>query len=310
VPKPEAAALAEGEVLLRVLVGGICGSDLPYFAGGIHALFADLESAAARIPGYPMHELVAEVVASQDPTLEVGETVVGWATRSNALTEYVVNAGRHVSTYDSGFSTIEAITLQPLACVLGAMNDLGDVRGARVAVLGQGPIGLLFSHVAKTRGAAVVTGVDRVDRSDCVSEFRLDHAIHSSLDRWVARLAPEDSPDVVIEAVGHQVGSLTHAVEAAAPGGRIYYFGIPDDTVYPLPMKAMLRKRLTLQAGWVLPETRRALLEEANAYLVEAPELAKAFVTNVYGFADAPAAFRAASCPCQGQMKVAIKVAE
>ena len=309
IEEPTASALVDGEVLLRVLVGGICGSDLPYFAGGVHALMVDDAPGAAGIPGFPMHELVAEVVASRDPGLEAGSQVVGWATHSNALARYVVNAGSDVSTFHEGLPPTEAITLQPLACVLGAMNDLGDVRGARVAVLGQGPIGLLFSHVAKSRGAGVVAGVDRVDRSDCVADFSLDRFVHSSIDRWASRVGGDEAPDVVIEAVGHQVGTLTHAVEAAAVDGRIYYFGIPDDAVYPLPMKSMLRKRLTLQAGWVLPKQRRSLLDEANAYLLDAPELAKAFVTNVYAFEDVPQAFLAASMPRPGQRKLAVQVA-
>jgi L-iditol 2-dehydrogenase len=307
VRQPAAAEVGPGEVLLRVLVGGICGSDLPYFAGGMHAVMVDEASGAARIPGYPMHELVAEVVTSRDPYMREGARVAGWAGHCNALAEYVVTAGRDVHMVDEDLSSLDAITVQPLACVLGAMNDLGDVSGARVAVLGQGPIGLLFSHVAKTRGADVVEGVDRVDRADCVADFRLDRFVHSSIDRWAARAPRDEAPDVIIETVGHQVGTLTHAVEAAAVDGRIYYFGIPDDTVYPLPMKALLRKRLTLQAGWVLPEQRRRLLEEAHGYLREAPEVAKAFVTNVYGFEEVPQAFLAASLPKPGQRKIAVQ---
>ena len=172
------------------------------------------------------------------------------------MTGHVVNAGRDVIAYDASFAPLEAITLQPLACVLDAMDDVGDVEGAAVAVLGQGPIGLLFSHVAKSRGARVVTGVDRVDRSDWLTDFKLDRFVHSSSDRWAAQVRDDEAPDVVIETVGHQVGTLTDAITAATVGGRIYYFGIPDDDVYPLRMKSLLRKRLTLRAGWVLPQSR------------------------------------------------------
>ena len=309
--RPESSELAGGEVLLRVLVGGICGSDLPYFAGRIHTnMTGDNAPNAARIPGYPLHEVVGEVVASRCHHLEVGMRVVGWATRSAGLTEYVINAGRDVFAYDGSFDPAEAITLQPLACVLGAMDDIGDVRGADVTVLGQGPIGLLFSHVAKTRGARIVTGVDRVDRNDCVADFLLDRFIHSSTDRWAARAVDDcPAPGVVIEAIGHQVGTLTDAIQAAAVNGRIYYFGIPDDTVYPLPMKTLLRKKLTLQSGWVLPDHRCAALAAANTYLLQAPGLAKTFVTNVYTFDDVPHAFRAATTPKVGQRKVAIEIA-
>ena len=309
IAEPGPSDLADGDVLLRVLIGGICGSDLPYVAGRMHTMMVDDAPLAAGIPGFPMHEVVAEVVASRDATLTVGEHVVGWASRSNAMTGYVVNAGRDVIAYDANFQPLEAITLQPLACVLDAMNDIGDVKGAAVAVLGQGPIGLLFSHVAKSRGARVVTGVDRVDRRDWLTDFKLDRFVHSSSDRWAAQVRDDEAPDVVIETIGHQVGTLTDAITAATVGGRIYYFGIPDDDVYPLRMKSLLRKRLTLRAGWVLPQTRRAALAAANAYLLDAPELAKAFVTNVYAFDEAPRAFADAAAPRAGQAKIAIQVA-
>ena len=47
-----------------------------------------------------------------------------------------------------------AVGLQPLACVLYAVEQLPDLTGRHVAVIGQGSIGLLFSYVAKALGAA------------------------------------------------------------------------------------------------------------------------------------------------------------
>lgn len=306
---PDASGLADGEVLLRVLVGGICGSDLPYFAGGMHALLADAAPGAAGIPGYPMHEVVGEVVASRDAALEVGARVAGWASRSNALAQFVVNPGQDLHAYDATLDPLQAITLQPLACVIDAVNHLGDIDGALVTVLGQGSVGLLFSHVTKTRGARVVTGVDRVDRTECLADFKLDHFVHSSTDRWAATSAPAEPPDLVIEAIGHQVGTLTHAITSAAVNGQVYYFGIPDDEVYPVSMKAVLRKRLTLRSGWVLPATRQAALAQAEAYLHDSPGLAKALISHVFPFSDVPAAFEAAARPRAGQRKIAIQVA-
>jgi L-iditol 2-dehydrogenase len=310
VAQPLPSELADGEVLLRVLVGGICGSDLPYIAGQLNSQMVDELAGAAGLPGFPMHEVVAEVAASRDQELEVGQRVVGWATRSNALSGHIVNSGRDVIEFDRSLDPLAAITLQPLACVLDAMNHLGDVTGAVVAVLGQGPIGLLFSHVAKSRGARLVTGVDRVDRSDYAETFKLDRFVHSSSDRWAAHVREDEAPDVIIEAIGHQVGTLTHAMTAAAVNARIHYFGIPDDDVYPLPMKVLLRKRLTLRAGWVLPQTRKVALAEANSYLLATPDLAKAFVTNVYAFNDVPRAFADAAAPRSGQAKIAIHFAD
>ncbi len=60
----------------------------------------------------------------------------------------------------------------------------------------------------------------------------------------------------MIEAVGHQVATLGHAVEAAAPGGTVFYFGVPDDDCYPISMRTMLRNNLTLKAGVTLDRRR------------------------------------------------------
>jgi hypothetical protein len=73
-------------------------------------------------------------------------------------------------------------------------------------------------------------------------------------------------------------------------------------------MKAMLRKRLHLQSGWIMPDDRRAALAEANSYLLQTPELAKVFVTNVYDFEEVHQAFSAAAIAKPGQKKIAIQI--
>src|SRR5205085_2342935 len=136
VPAPEPEALAEGQVLVRVLAGGVCGSDLPFFRGGISP---DVGPDAREFgtPGFPMHE-----------------------------------------------------------------------------VAGRGPIGLLFAHLAKAAGAAHVTGVDRRDRSDLAAVFGVDQMVQAASDLWVASLPPAGRPELVVEAIGHQTATLTHAIEA------------------------------------------------------------------------------------------------
>ena len=68
---------------------------------------------------------------------------------------------------DDELSHVEATVVQPLCTVLHQLDRIPEVAGKRVAVIGQGSIGLLFSHALKARGAAWVTGVDRVDRTRC-----------------------------------------------------------------------------------------------------------------------------------------------
>ena len=148
----------------------------------------------------------------------------------------MVADGNGLAPYDPSLSAQQAVCLQPLACVLYAMEQL-DVEGRHVAVIGQGSIGLLFSYAAKAGGARHVTGVDPVDRDVVGKEFGVDTVVRATSDRWVSHLQPNDKPDIVIEAVGHQVATLGHAIEAAAFGGTVFYFGVPDDDSYPISMR-------------------------------------------------------------------------
>ncbi|WP_103341318.1 2-dehydropantoate 2-reductase N-terminal domain-containing protein [Amycolatopsis sp. CA-126428] len=303
-PVPGAEHLEPGQVVLEVLAGGICGSDLPYVRGRVHPALPDTADSAAHLPGFPLHEVAGRVLASADPELAVGDRVVGWASRWSGLAGVVVNDGSDLFAYDPGLAPAEAVVLQPLACVLAAFDDLGDVRGQPVTVLGLGPIGLLACHVAKARGAARVTGVDRAGRDDVARAFGLDHVVRSSTDRWAASHAGRVG-GVLVEAIGHQVGTLTDAVLAAADGARIHYLGIPDDDVYPLSVKFLLRKRLTLSGGW-LARGRRAALAAAQEYVGHWPELMPDLVTDVVAFDDAPRAYELAAVARRGRLKVVI----
>ena len=301
VPAPDPAALPDGEVLVRVLAGGICGSDLPAFRGT-----GPLPPGAAAVPGTPLHEIVGEVLASRDPQLRPGIRVVGWAARFDGLAEFVVTPGAGLHEYDPALDPAAAVLLQPLACVLDALEYVPDVRGARVAVIGQGPTGLLFSHVLKARGAAHVTGVDLTDRSDLAARYGVDEPVRGNATAWAAGLGA-DRPAVVVEAVGHQVGTLVAAVEAVAVGGHVHAFGIPDDPIYPFPMALFLRKCVTLSAAHTLE--RRGALAAAGAYLAEHPELAEHYVTHVFDLGHAQRAFEVATRPLPGRVKVVIDVA-
>jgi threonine dehydrogenase-like Zn-dependent dehydrogenase len=302
VPAPDPAALQPGETLLRVEAGAVCGSDLPFFAGRRSWVFRDDGTAAANIPGFPLHEVVGEVLATDDPELPVGGRAVGWATRTTALAEFTVTRGDNLLATTPGRGISDALTLQPLACVTETLRRLGDLAGLRVAVLGLGPFGLLFAHVARTAGAAAVIGVDRIDRSDVAEAFRIDELVHASSDRWAAAISPQERPDVVIEAVGHQTGTLHDAVDALAEGGRLFYFGVPDEAHYVLPMQKMFRKRLTLATG--AAGDRRNALRRADRYLRTYPDLNDAYVTHTFPMDQAQAAFELASTPARGRLKV------
>ncbi len=304
VPEPSPEALADGQVLVRFLAAGICGSDLPGFRGTQGRLPADTGTATAGIVGFPIHEIAGEVIASRHPEHNTGDHVVGWASGFDGLREQLITDGNGVVAYEPTLAPQHSVGLQPLACVLYAVEQLGDLRGRRVAVIGQGSIGLLFSYVAKASGAAHVTGIDPVDRSVFARRFGVDTAVRASSDRWIRHLDNAARPDVVIEAVGHQVATLGHAVEAAAPGGTIFYFGVPDDDWYPISMRTMLRNNLTLRSGVTLE--RRRVLRQAAEFAIAHPGLLADYVTHTFGTDEVQAAFELAARPHPARVKIAI----
>lgn len=296
--------LDDGQVLLRFMAAGVCGSDLPAFRGARGRLPGDDGTSAAEKDGFPIHEVVGEVIASRHPEHRTGDRVVGWASGFDGMMERVISNGDGLAPYDPALTPAQAVGLQPLACVLYACEQLPDLAGKHVAIIGQGSIGLLFSYVAKAAGARRVTGVDPVDRSSVATTFGVDHPVRATSDRWVSRLAAPDRADVVIEAVGHQVATLGHAIDAAAPGGTVFYFGVADDDAYPINMRAMLRNNLTLKSGVTLD--RRRMLELAGKFAAEHPRLLATYLTHTFGVDDVQGAFELACRPDPERVKIAI----
>jgi len=302
-PEPSPESLGAGQVLLRFLAAGICGSDLPGFRGTKGRLPGDTGAGAAEMDGFPVHEIVGEVLASRHPQHRRGDLVVGWASGFDGLMRLVVADGNGLAAYDPALRPAHAVCLQPLACVLYAVEQLPDLTGRHVAVLGQGSIGLLFSFVAKAVGAAHVTGVDPVDRDAVGRLFGVDDIVRATSDRWVSHLT-SDRPDIVIEAVGHQVATLSHAIEAAAFGGTVFYFGVADDDSYPISMRTMLRNNLTLKSGVTLD--RRRVLARADEFAREHPDLLPNYLTHTFAVRDVQAAFELACRPIPERVKIAV----
>jgi L-iditol 2-dehydrogenase len=315
--------LRPGEALVRVLAGGICGSDAPYFRSALA-----LDGRSPAVPGAPLHEIVGDVVMTAPGELRPGELspgevrpgtpraaelrpgdrVVGWATRFDGLADYVVTENSSLHVYQLPLAPEEAVLIQPLACVLYAVERLGPVAGQACAVLGLGPIGLLFCHVLKQRGAARVIGVDRVDRSSVAPRLGADEVIWASSRHYASQVDERSRPDVIVEAVGHQVSTLQDAVSAVGGNGRIFYFGVPDDEVYPLNMSMLLRGNLTLMSGTTLD--RQRVLAEAEQYLGSFPELVGALITHRFSRADVQRAFEVAVTAAPGRLKVVLRIDE
>jgi L-iditol 2-dehydrogenase len=296
---PDESELVDGEVVLRFRTGGICGSDIPRCRDGVLG-------GGPPPYGFSLHEIVGDVVHSRSD-LAVGAHVVGWVSRSSGLSEYVRTNAVELLPIDVGLDDVHAVALQPLACVLHALSRLPTIAGSRAAVIGLGPIGLLFAHGLKDAGAASVVGVDAIDRRDVAAAYGLDRVECLTSRTWASRPDSFDAFDIVIEAVGHQVRTLEDAMRVAAPGATVVAYGNTDsEDRYPLPLGVMMDKYLTLQTGRTPIEQRRAALALAVDYLARYPGLFSTYVTDVWPVAEAPAAYELASRPAVGRLKVVL----
>lgn len=311
--RPTENDLAEGQVLLKVLAGGICGSDLPYFRG----IVDKLGGGEGRIeqpnpgfiakPGSPMHETLGEVVASRSPEHKVGDRVVGWAMSYEGLRPYIIVPGGDVLAYDPQWAPEVAINLQPLACVLYAVERIPDIAGKHVAVIGTGPIGMMFARLLKERGARHVTGIDPVDHSAAAQVFGVDEFLQAHSANWATNISDADRPDIIVEAVGHQTLTLNDAIRGIRPGGFIFAFGVPDQDSQDFLIEPFLRKDLTLRSG--MTRDRHRMLVEADRYLSADPTLANNLTTHKYSFddlAEVQAAYDNAERAQSGRLKVVL----
>jgi L-iditol 2-dehydrogenase len=300
VAAPTAADLGEGEVIVQFLCGGICGSDTPHFYGEPGSIGQAGEA------GFPLHEIVGRVVETTSSTLHVGDRVVGHATGARGLCEYFTNATAQLIAVDSRLSDSEIVVAQPLATVMCALSKLTaiTIKGARVAIIGLGPIGILFSQMLKVAGAAQVVGIDRVERLEFHGKFGLDEVIWSPSRNWARSLGSE-RPEIVVEAVGHQVGTLNDAIEAVGFGGHIIAFGVPDDPYYPVAFEELFRKNISMTTGTT--DDWHTHLTNAWRYLEGNPWFARELVTHRFPVTEAQRAFEFATAPVKGRLKVVIE---
>ena len=318
VPTPEPGP---GQVLVRVLAAGVCGSDLHGYRRPDQVLDP---------PRTKGHELAGEVAALGPGVagLSVGQRVgvepahlIGcghcrWCRRGDTqlCPELGRVDGRQVHSTGFSESSLEAAEMcYPLPDTLpieqAAILDVYAVAVHAVhrvpvrpldtvAVLGTGPIGLATAQVARAAGAGQVIVVGRRKAPLALArELGCDATVDSSqveLVEAVLALTAGWGADVVYETVGGQAPTFRQAFQIAARGGRVGVvgmFGSPQTVDSGLCM----RKELSLHWVWSygrwegVPEFQIALNMLATGKIDAAP-----LITHHYPLDEIGAAFSAA----------------
>ena len=123
----------------------------------------------------------------------------------------------------------EAAMVEPLACVLRGLHETGVEIGDTVAVIGGGPIGLMFVHVAQAMGCNVIAVVKREGQISPARKMGAQEVVHTGsvenpVDAIRALSPAGRGADVVIEAVGRPEAWIW-ATEMVRKGGTVNFFG-------------------------------------------------------------------------------------
>jgi L-iditol 2-dehydrogenase len=148
----------------------------------------------------------------------------------------------------------EAALVEPLACVLRAVEKTGIEEGNTVVVIGVGPIGLMFVQALKSLGARVVALGNRSSQLKMAEAMGADCVIDSTKSNAVEEVRKITSgrrgADVVIEAVGSKE-TWQQAMGMVRRGGTINLFGgCPSGTHIPLDSTLIHYSEITIKANF------------------------------------------------------------
>ena len=296
----EVPSVGRGDVLVRVRAALTCGTDVKVFRRGYHARMIEP-------PALFGHELAGDIVALGEGVrgFEVGQRVVaansapcgrcfyclrGGETmcedllfNNGAYAEYIRIPGRIVqkNMYEvpAHLSYQDAALVEPLACVLRGLEETGLRAGDTVAVIGLGPIGMMFVRLATAVYHARVIAIGRRrPQLDRARKMGADETILNSdgaeVERPVRQLTGGRGADVVIEAVGlPEVWQL--ALKLLRRGGVVNFFGgCPSGTEVRLDTDLLHYSELTCKASFHhTPALIRRALDIVSRGCVSAKDL-------------------------------------
>jgi L-iditol 2-dehydrogenase len=246
-------AIGHGELLIRVHTCGICGTDLKKISTGSHSaprIFGHetagvVVATGAGVDQYKLGDRVMvfhhipcgdcyycnHKVFAQCPTYKKVGATAGYEPSGGGFAEYVrvmdwiVSRGGVVRIPD-GVSFEQASFIEPVNTCMKGIETLRLVKGETVLVIGQGPIGIILSVLARRCGVKVITSDLFPQRLTIAKTFGLNENIDASTSDTVQTIKEKTEgrgADAVILAVAGN-GLIRPAMEATRPGGRVLLF--------------------------------------------------------------------------------------
>ena len=325
-PKPR-----DGEVLVRIICVGICGTDLQLFDGSS----GYLKQGLLNYPFIPGHEWTGEIVqcgpgvknfqpgdrvtgechlgcgecefcSQGQPNQCLHRTRVGILGKQGACAEFLTMPARSVHQLPPDVDDREGTLTEPLSVALYALNKADSLAGKTVAVFGLGTIGTLVLQVAIRSGASVCIGLDVL--SERLERLRQDldaltfHADEEHLREHIHQLAPQGI-DVVIEASGVPQ-NLESCLEVVKPGGAVCLVGLYHGQQVAIHPDRLVSKDIRVFGNMASAKVWERALRMLGQRQIDS----SACITHVIPFQDALSAFRLAASRKANVMKVIIEM--
>jgi L-iditol 2-dehydrogenase len=266
--------VGEGEVLIKVQVALTCGTDLKVYQRGYHArmivppalfgheLAGNIEEVGSGVRGFRKGQ---RVVALNSAPCQMcfycskhqENLCEDLLFNNGAYAEYIKIPRRivesnmlaipHHVTYE------EAAMAEPVACVLRGLHEANVEIGDTVAIIGGGPIGLMFVQVAKLTGCNVIAVVKRDSQVSAAKRLGADEVVqitqvHDPIESVRALTEDRRGADVVVEAVGRPE-AWESAIEMVRRGGTVNLFGgCASGTKVQLDTNRLHYSEITLKA--------------------------------------------------------------
>lgn len=209
----ETPAAAAGQVLLKVMKIGVCGSDIHVYHGthpftSYPVTQGHEVSCQVAVLGEGVSGLTVGQKVTVEPQVFCGNCypcrhgkynlcerlkVMGFQTTGAASQYFAVDAEK-ITPLPEDMSYDQGAMIEPLAVAVHAAKRAGSLTGRDIAVLGAGPIGILVAQSVKALGAGRVLVTD-------ISDYRLSKAKECGAD-CVCNTARNDFGQAVLDAFG------------------------------------------------------------------------------------------------------------
>lgn len=252
----------EDQILIRVHTCGVCGTDVHIYKGEYigdypitpgHEFSGTIEAIGEKVTNFAPGDRVAV-----EPNLSCGKCYAclnnqqnfceNWqaigVTLPGGMADFVI--APESAVFNIGNVSFEsAAFMEPLSCVLHGIRKLTIPPGARVVIIGAGPIGIQLMRALRSFGAGKVAVVDQ--NTDRLDFTRDDGATETFSD---AAELPKDRFDVVIEATG--VPALVpFALNTVRHGGNVLLFGVaPQGNTVEIDPFTIFRKGLSIHGSY------------------------------------------------------------